>query len=72
MSLFVGQVVIYPFFFRYFSTGFETKAASSFDSNDFIFILLIIDLRALRIEAVDRLGIDFSTANHVLILTRTR
>jgi hypothetical protein len=37
----------------YFRTDFETKASSSSDSNDFIFSVLRIDLRGLRMEVVD-------------------
>jgi hypothetical protein len=60
------------FFFRYFNTGFETKGASSSDSGDFIFSLLKIDLRAVRIEEADRSKFESSTKNRLFTLTMTK
>jgi hypothetical protein len=46
---------------------FWTKEDPSSGSNDFIFSFLKIDLRAFRIEIVDRSSIDSKIAYHVLI-----
>jgi hypothetical protein len=51
--------------FRYFIVGFEQKAASLSDSNDFILSFLKIDLRALNLETLDLSGIDSRTVYRI-------
>jgi hypothetical protein len=53
MSLFSDHIVIDILFLQVFQHWLEIKAASSSDSRNFIFSVLQIYLRAVRIEAID-------------------